>query len=119
MAGSAGFPSRPTSTCVRATDLAPSSRRHRLLSRSFLQTFPRSSPRKTPARCPPPRRAACTILDEAGDPPMNVHEIRRYRMLTRLRDFGVRYRSVFAPIALAEQMFAAIDDAISAVDGHA
>ena len=50
---------------------------------------------------------------------MNVHEIRRYRMLKRVRDFGARYRHVFAPIARAQQMFAAVDEAISAVDAHA
>src|SRR5262249_31956064 len=50
---------------------------------------------------------------------MNVHEIRRYRMLTRVHDFGARYRGVFAPVALAKQLFASVDDAIAAVDGHA
>src|SRR5215472_17393233 len=50
---------------------------------------------------------------------MNVHEIRRYRMLKRVRDFGARYRNAFAPIALAAQTFAAIDDAISAIDAQA
>jgi hypothetical protein len=50
---------------------------------------------------------------------MNVHEIRRYRMLTGLRNFGARHRKLFAPIALADQIFAVVDDAIATVDAHA
>lgn len=50
---------------------------------------------------------------------MNVHEIRRYQMLTRVRDFGARYKPLFAPFALAQQMFAEVDAAISAADERA
>ena len=32
---------------------------------------------------------------------MNVHEIQRYQMLTRVRDFGARYKPLFAQFALA------------------
>jgi hypothetical protein len=50
---------------------------------------------------------------------MNVHEIRRYQMLTRVREFGMKYSELFATLTLARQMFAAVDATVSAVDCQA
>ncbi|HUK35298.1 MAG TPA: hypothetical protein VLV86_15385 [Vicinamibacterales bacterium] len=50
---------------------------------------------------------------------MNVHEIRRYQMLTRVRDFGTAHRHLFRTLPLAGRMFAAAADAVSAVDAQA
>src|SRR6185369_6467851 len=47
---------------------------------------------------------------------MNVHEIRRYEMLRRVRDFGAARRERFASIPLASRTFALVVDAVSAVE---
>ena len=47
---------------------------------------------------------------------MNVHEIRRYQMLRRVRDFGATEREKFASIPLAVRTFALVADAVSAVE---
>ena len=47
---------------------------------------------------------------------MNVHEIRRYQMLRRVRDFGAARREQFASTLLATRTFALVADAVSAVE---
>jgi hypothetical protein len=50
---------------------------------------------------------------------MNVHEIRRYQMLRRVRDFGATERERFASIPLAVRTFTLVADAVSAVEHSA
>ena len=47
---------------------------------------------------------------------MNVHEIRRYEMLRRVRDFGAARRERFASTPVANRTFALVADAVSAVE---
>jgi hypothetical protein len=50
---------------------------------------------------------------------MNVHEIRRYEMLRRVRDFGAARHERFVSTPLAVRTFALVADAVSAVEDAA
>ena len=50
---------------------------------------------------------------------MNVHEIRRYQMLTRVRRFGAMHQEMFVTVPLAMQTFAELGQAIDVVEQQA
>ena len=47
---------------------------------------------------------------------MNVHEIRRYQMLARVREFAMTYRQLFAAAGAAPKLVVAVDTAVDAAE---
>jgi len=50
---------------------------------------------------------------------MNVHELRRYQMLQRVRRFADTFHDAFADIPLAGQMFTAVEESVDAFNREA